>query len=207
MAAPFPRLRWVVLVWLVAWIPVYWYFWGWETFLQLCDVSLVLGCLGLFSGNALLISTQAVATPAVGMFWALDVAWRLIIGHHLIGGTEYLWDERFPLWIRLASSYHVVLPIVLIWALERVGYDRRAWAAQSGIAAALLVISRVVKPERNMNFAVRAAIFHRSLGPAPLHLAITFAVLVLALYGPVHLALVRLFPRPGGTGNFAGAGS
>ena len=196
MAAPFPKWRWIALAWLAAWIPIYWFFWGWETFLLLCDVALVASCLGLFSGNALLISTQAVATPIAGVFWGLDLGWRFFLGHHLIGGTEYMWDTRFPLWVRLASFFHVALPIVLIWSLGEVGYDRRAWLAQSGLAAALLVASRLIEPERNLNFAFRDPLLHRSLGPAPVHLAIIFVVLVMVLYGPVHLALSRAFPPP-----------
>jgi hypothetical protein len=196
MAASFPRLRWMALAWLVVWVPIYWYYWGGQTFLLLCDVSLALGCLGLFSGDALLVSTQAVATPMVGMFWAADLGWRFFLGHHLMGGTEYMWDTRFPLWTRLASFFHLALPFVLIWALRRLGYDRRAWLAQSGIAATLLAASRLVDPARNLNFAFRDPLFHRSLGPAPLHLTVIFVVLVVVLYGPVHLALARSFPAP-----------
>lgn len=196
MEATFPRLRWLALVWLVVWIPVYWRYWGWPTFLLLCDVSVVIACLGLFSGDALLISTQAVATPPVGLFWALDIGARFFLGRHLIGGTEYMWDARFPLWTRLASFFHLALPILLIWALRRVGYDRRALPVQSGIAAALLAASRLVAPERNLNFAFLAPILHRSIGPTPVHLSIIFLGLVVLLYGPMHLALARWFPAP-----------
>jgi hypothetical protein len=196
MAASFPRLRWIALAWLMVWVPIYWHYWGGQTFLLLCDVSVVLGCLGLVSGDPLLISTQAVATPMVGMFWVTDLGWRLFLGRHLMGGTEYMWDARFPLWTRLASFFHVALPFVLIWALRRVGYDRRAWLAQSAIAAALLAASRLTDPARNLNFAFRDPLFHRSLGPAPVHLTVIFVVLVVVLYGPVHLALTRSFPAP-----------
>lgn len=196
MAAVFPRLRWLALAWLVVWIPIYWFYWGWETFLLLCDISLVIGCLGLFSGNSLLLSTQAVATPIVGICWGVDLLWRFILGHHLYGGTEYMFDTRFPLWTRLASFFHLALPILLIWALRRVGYDRRGWPAQSGIAALLLAASRLIDPARNLNFAFRDPLLHRSLGPAPVHLTIIFAGLVLVLYGPMHLALARWFPAP-----------
>jgi hypothetical protein len=202
VASPFPILRWLALAWLILWVPVYSHYWGLETFLQLCDTALVLGCLGLFSGNALLISSQAVATPIIGLVWAFDVAWRFFLDRHLIGGTEYMWDARFPIWARLPSFFHVVLPIVLIWALRRVGYHRRAWLAQSGVFALLLLASRFIKPERNMNYAVRDALFHRSLGPAPLHLMIIFAVTVLLLFGPAHLAFLRAFPPPSKSKSF-----
>ncbi len=156
----------------------------------------MLGCLGLFTGNALLISTQAIATPIVGIFWGADFGWRFFLGRHLTGGTEYMWDVRFPLWLRLASFFHLALPILLIWALRRVGYDRRALMVQSGIAAVLLAASRMTMPQRNLNFAFRDPILHVSLGPAPVHVAIMLTGIVLVLYAPVHQALARRFPPP-----------
>lgn len=196
MATPFPKLRWIALLWLSVWIPLYWYYWGGETFLQLCDMALVLGCVGIFSGNALLISTQAVATPVIGMAWGLDVAWHFFLGGHLLRGTEYMWDARVPLWVRLLSLFHVLLPILLIWALGHTGYDRRAWWIQLVFAAALLVASRFIAPERNLNFAFRDPLLHRSLGPAPIHLMIILLGQALLLYAPAHLALERNFPPP-----------
>ena len=196
MATPFPKLRWIALLWLGVWIPLYWHYWGGETFLQLCDMAVVLGCVGIFSGNALLISTQAVTTPVIGMAWGMDVVWHFFLGRHLLGGTEYMWDARVPLWVRLLSLFHVLLPILLIWALGHTGYDRRAWWVQLVFAAGLLAASRFIAPERNLNFAFRDPLLHRSLGPAPIHLMIILLGQALLLYAPAHLAVERIFPPP-----------
>ena len=189
-------LRWSALLWLSVWFPIYWHAWGAANFLHLCDVAVILTCLGLWSGNPLLISSQAVSSLLIDIAWALDVAWRFFLGHHLIGGTEYLFDARFPLGVRLLSLFHLVMPALLLWSLHRVGYDRRGWPVQSAIALGLVIASRFTDPAKNLNFAFRDPFFHRAWGPGPIHITVSLLLLIFAVYFPTHLLLKILFPPP-----------
>jgi len=193
----FPVLRWFSLLWMVVWFPAYFRVWGWANLLHLCDVAVILAFLGIWLANPLLLSSQAVSSLAAGLFWILDVGWRLVTGRFLIGGTDYMWDSRYPLWVRLLSTFHIGLPVVLLWTLRRVGYDRRALALQAAIAALLLIISRFLSAELNLNYAYRDPLFHRAWGPAPVHLAMIFIPLVVLIYWPTHLLLRWLFRAPG----------
>jgi hypothetical protein len=83
------------------------------------------------------------------------------------------------------------MPVILIWSLSRLGYDRRGFRLQAAIALPVIIASRFVTPEKNLNFALVDPFFHRQLGPAPVHLAITYLALVLAVYLPTHLLFVR----------------
>ncbi|HET8645897.1 MAG TPA: hypothetical protein VFO85_10430, partial [Vicinamibacteria bacterium] len=193
---PFPlALRVAALVWLVVFMTAYWRTYGPANFLHLCDVAVILTCIGLWRGSALLLSTQAVSSLVVDLAWNLDFLWRLLLGRHLIGGTEYMWDARFPLAVRAMSLFHLVWPVLLLWALRRVGYDRRGLLIQSLIAAALLTASRFVLPEVNINFAQRDPFWGRQWGPGAAHVALTWAVLCGVVYWPTHRLLLRLFPR------------
>jgi hypothetical protein len=155
----------------------------------------VLTCAGLWLGSGLLVSSQAVSTLVIGSLWGIDVAWSALTHRAaLIGGTEYMWDARYPLWVRLLSFDHLVVPAVALWAIRKVGYDRRAWAFQSGVAAVVLVLSRWVAPERNLNFAQKELVTYHSWGPAPTHLLFLWSVLVLIVYWPVHAVLCRVMP-------------
>ena len=158
---------------------------------------MILTLVGIWLANPLLLSSQAVGSVAAGFFWILDVGWRLTTGRFLVGGTEYMWDTRYPLWVRLLSTFHVGLPLVLLWTLRKVGYDRRALGVQAAIAAVLLIISRFLSAELNMNYAYRDPVFHRAWGPAPAHLAMIFIPLVVLIYWPTHLVLGWLFRAPG----------
>ncbi len=190
-------LRWTALLWLCVWFPAYWHTWGAANFLHLCDVAVVLTCIGLWSNSSLLLSSQAVSSLLIDTAWASDAAWRLFTGRHLIGGTEYLFDADFPLWVRLLSLFHVVMPFLLLWALHRIGYDRRGWTVQCLIALPVIVLSRFASaPQTNINFVFSDPFFHRALGPAPLHLSAVLLFLMFAVYLPTHLLLKWLFPAP-----------
>jgi hypothetical protein len=186
-------VRWASLAWLAVWVPSYAMYWGWLNFFHLCDVAVFLTCAGLAYNNALLLSSQAVSS-LVGVLWCLDASWRLVVGRHLMGGTQYMWDTRFPLWVRMLSLFHVVLPLVLLLALRQTGYDHRAFRLQCWIAASLLVVSRFLGPSRNLNYAFSDPIFHREFGPAPIHLALTFALLAGMIYWPTHRFLIWILP-------------
>jgi hypothetical protein len=184
----FPKLRWAALAWLLIWFPVYARTWGWANFLHLCDVALVLTCIGFWTGSALLLSSQAVASIVLDLAWALDAGVRLLSGRHLFGGTEYLFDASFPLLVRAMSLFHLVLPGLLVWAVRRTGYDRRAFLLQCGIALGVLFCSLPFGPEANLNFVFKAP-WGRTL---PLHVLLVAAGLFGVVYLPAHLVLRRL---------------
>jgi hypothetical protein len=190
-------LRWAALIWLLVWFPAYWRTWGAANFLQLCDLAVILTSIGLWTNSALLISSQAVSSLLIDLVWALDAGWRLFVGRHLTGGTEYLFDQHYPGWVRLLSLFHMLMPAVLLWALLRIGYDRRAYRLQCAIAFLALLACRFTSPQKNMNFAFRDPFLHRPWGPPPIHLAISTLALAIAVYLPTHLLLRRLFTPAG----------
>lgn len=192
---PFPVLRWVVLACFAVWFSAYWHYWGWRNFLQLCDIAVFVAVAGFWLGSSLLLSSQAVGFPVIALVWTADVAWRLSTGAHLIGGTEYLWDARYPLWLRLLSFYHVALPLLLLWSLRRTGYDARGWKLQAAIALAAMIAARALAPGLNLNMVERDPLLGRTWGPAPLHIAFIWLVLTAVVYLPAHLLLQRIF-RP-----------
>jgi hypothetical protein len=192
--ARFPILRWVALAWIIAWIPIYWRVWGPANFVHLCDVSVLLICIGLWRGNSLLLSMSALSSIVGNLAWCIDAGWRLLFGHHLVGGTEYMWDPTFPLLARLLSLFHAALPLLLVYCISRTGYDPRALAIQSSLTAVLLPAARLTEPSLNINFAFHDPVFHREWGPWPVHLTVIFAMLFLFCYLPVDLLFRRLFP-------------
>jgi hypothetical protein len=188
----FPRLRWPALAWLAVWFPAYLWKYGWHVFLNLCDIAVILTVVGLWIGNPLLLSMQAVSSLVVDLAWNVDLAARALTGRHLIGGTEYMWDPKWPLWLRALSGFHVLLPPTLLVALRRTGYDRRALPAQAALALAVMVASRLtLGPDENQNFTWTDPFTGRSWGPGPVHVGLTWAVLVGAVYWPTQALLAR----------------
>jgi hypothetical protein len=184
-------LRWVAVVWFAVWFPAYWHYWGWRNFLQLCDIAVFVAVAGYWLGSSELLSSQAVGFAVIALVWTADVGWRLAIGGHLIGGTEYLWDARYPLWLRLLSLYHIALPVLLLWSLRRTGYDARGWKLQAAIAAVAMIAAAALAPGLNYNMVERDPILARTWGPAPVHIAFIWLMLVAAVYYPTHLLLKK----------------
>ncbi len=192
----FPRARFLAAGWLAIYLPSYTWAYGITNFLFLCNLAVILFCLGVLRGHALLISMAALSSMVVDIVWLLDFVARLLVGRHLFGGTEYMWDPRWPLFTRLLSLYHLALPGLLVLALRRAGYHRRALVAQSALTLAVVALSRLADPSANINYAHLDPFFLRSWGPAPVHLLVVWCALVLAAYLPTHLVLGRWLQGP-----------
>ena len=183
--------------WVAVWLPTYTVYYGWTDFLHLSDVAIAITALGLWTSSPLLLTSQAISTLVAETIWTVDVTWGEISGHILIPGVGYMWDGKYPLWLRMMSFYHVLLPVLLLWAVSRVGYDRRGLKLQAGIAAAALVAGRLWGSSRhNINFSFRDPFLGREWGPAPVHLLLMFVGAILVGYLPADWLLAKLFTRP-----------
>ena len=191
---PVPYLRWLAVVWLVVYLPSYTVAYGVLNFLFLCNLGVMLTAAALVAGSRLVLSSQALAAPIIGLGWITDAGWRLVTGDFLYGGTAYMWDPQYPLFTRLLSLYHVFWPVLVVACVARVGYDRRAWLLQVAIAAVAMLTARwITPPELNVNFAYRDPLFDTVLGPGLVHIAVMLAVLAVIVYGLMHWILSRAY--------------
>ena len=180
--------------WVLAWTPVYWRHYGPANFLWFCDLgNFALGA-ALWLESPLLFSWQAVSLLVVQTHWTIDVAGRLALGFHPLGGSEYMFDTAIPLGVRLLSLFHAATPPLLVWALCRLGYDRRAWRAQTLTCWAVLPMSYLAGPALDVNWVW--GMFDKPqtwLSPG-MYLAFCLAAYPLLLYLPTHLVLQWLVP-------------
>jgi hypothetical protein len=191
------RLRWLATAGLAVYVPSYAVAYGFANFLVLCNLTVLLVGVGLWTCSRLLLSSQAVAIVLVGPVWTLDLLSRLVIGRHLLGGgTAYMWDPQWPLFTRLLSLYHVVLPPLLVLVLRRVGYDRRGYWLQSAITVVAVAIGRWFGPAVNLNQAYVEPVFGRTWGGPATHVLAVVAFLALLVYPLSHLLLEGLCRTP-----------
>ena len=192
----FPVARWVALVFLLVWAPAYAVTWGWRNFFLLCDVTLFLTVVGLWRGSALLLGSQAIASVVVNAIWAIDVVGRLLLGRHLIGGTEYMWNASAPLFVRMLSLFHAALPFIHVWAIRRTGYDRRAFRfAAVELALVFTGAFLVALPNTNPNFVFREPFTRNTVGPPVVHLVLSILFFIYVVIWPTHLAFARWVGR------------
>jgi hypothetical protein len=191
-------------------VPYYWRTYGPLNFLWFCDIALLVTLAALWLESPFLFSMQAVAITLPQLLWVVDFMAR-VAGVRLLGVAAYMFDPQIPLFVRGLSSFHGWLPFVLVWAVRRLGYDRRAVRAQTLVALVLLPIcyfftSRPPAPVDNPTAAVNLnwvfgpgeAVVQTWMAPG-LYLALQMAFWPLVIYLPTHLLFKKLWAKPRST--------
>ena len=139
--------------------------------------------------SPLIFSWAATGLLLFQTIYAIDLAGALLTRHHLIGGTEYMFDPNLPLAIRLLSLFHVVTPPLLLWAIWRVGYDRRGWKLQTLTTWVVVPISYFWRPEQDVNWARGLFFREQHVIPGWVYLLLYMVAVPLLVYFPTHLFL------------------
>lgn len=181
------KIAWTL--WVLIWAPIYWRQYGLQNFLFFCDIGNILIALGLWLESSLIFSWQAASLLLFQTLFTIDLIGALVAGRHFIGGTEYMFDPRLPLAIRLLSLFHVVTPPLLLLVIYRLGYDQRGRKIQTLTAWIVVPIDYFWRPQFDVNWA-RGPFFHEQHAiPGMLYLLLYLIVVPAAVYFPTHLFL------------------
>ena len=184
------KIAWTA--WLAAWAPAYWRQYGVQNFLFFCDIGNVLIGIGLWLESALIFSWVACGVLLIQTLYAIDLAGTLLTGHHLIGGTEYMFDPALPLWIRLLSLFHIATPPLVLWVTWHLGYDPRGWKLQTLTAWVVVPINFFWRPDHDVNWA-RGLFFHEQHTMPPLLYLLGYLIVAPCfIYFPTHVFLAWL---------------
>ena len=188
-------------------IPIYLHTYGPANFLWFCDTALILTVVGMWLESSLLISMCAVGILLPQGLWLVDCGGNLL-GLHLIGLTNYMFDRQLPLFTRGLSLFHGWLPLLLVWLLFRLGYDKRALFAWTGLAAGLVLVCYFFTPPAgahlaNPNLPLNINYLYGFNDRQPQHwvnqnlyVILWLGALWLVFFLPTHLALRRIFAVP-----------
>src|SRR6266849_7090050 len=84
--------------------------------------------------------------------WLADFGGNLL-GIQLLGLTGCMFEHRLPLFTRALSLFHGWLPLLLVWLLVRLGYDKRAWSAWTVLATGLVLVCYFFPPPAGAHLA------------------------------------------------------
>jgi hypothetical protein len=177
--------------WVVIWAPLYWQHYGAQNLLYFCDLGNFFIAMALWLESPLLFSWQATGLLLFQSLYTIDLTGAILTGRHIIGGTEYMFDNQVPLFLRLLSLFHVVTPPILLWAIQRLGYDKRGWKYQTLTAWVVVPISFFWRPEQDVNWARGPFFREQHMLPGLLYLFLYLILVPLLVYWPTHLALRR----------------
>jgi hypothetical protein len=185
------KLAYTALVALV--VPFYWRNYGLANFLWFSDIALIVTVVALWTENRLLVSTMTVTVLLFEIVWNVAYFGRLLTGYRFGGMVEYMFDPSKSLFLRSLSLFHVVLPIVLLWATHRLGYDVRAFKATTLLCWVVLPVSYFVSTaDQNLNWVFGPGKPQSLLHPLA-YLAVSMVLLPALAFLPTHLLLARLF--------------
>jgi hypothetical protein len=181
------KVAWTI--WVAVWAPLYWKYYGAQNFLWFCDLANFFILIGLWLESRLIFSWQACGLLVFQTLYAVDLVWALVARGHLIGGTEYMFDAHVPLFLRLMSLFHLATPPLLLWAIWKLGYDKRGWKYQILTAWVVVPICHFWRSEYDINWA--SGLFGREqhLIPRLVYLAGYLVVVPIVVYWPTHLVL------------------
>ena len=178
-------------------VPIYWSQYGPANFLWFSDIALLAMVPALWLENALIASTMAVSIIFFEAIWNIDFFTRLATGKSPIGLSAYMFDPKISLFIRALSCFHIALPVLLLWALHRLGYDRRAFFCQTILALVVLPLSYLFSnPRENVNWVYGFGETAQSTLPAPIFLVIVMLIYPMVVYLPTHLLFAKMFDSP-----------
>lgn len=185
-------------------VPVYWAQYGPTNFLYFCDIALFLTLAALWLENRMLVSMASVGIVLPQILWCVDFGAQLL-GVTLFGMTTYMFDASKPIFLRGLSLFHGWLPFLLLWMLDRLGYDRRAFKMWTLLAWAAMAVSFLLMPRPgdllsnpkapvNINYVYGLSdSVAQTWMPEWAWLALMFTALPALIYFPSHLAMKRYF--------------
>jgi hypothetical protein len=186
-------------------VPVYWRNYGPTNFIYFCDVALIITLVGIWIESPLLVSMCAVGILASQALWVVDFLSNLI-GVPLTGMTDYMFAADHSLFLRSLSLFHGWLPFLLVYLVWRLGYDRRALAAWTAVAWALVLICFFFMPPPRPDPGLTPVNINYVWGmsdtaaqqwmPPAVWVAGLIVLLPVLLYVPVHFLLRRSMPKP-----------
>ncbi|MBI3045397.1 MAG: membrane-associated protein [Betaproteobacteria bacterium] len=164
-------------------------------FLWFSDIALIVTVPALWLESGLLAGMMVVAVLVPELFWIASFFWRLLAGKRLGGLTDYMFDPAKPRYLRAISLFHVFLPPLLLWMVSRLGYDSRAWMAQSALAWVVLPLTYWLADPKveNVNWAFGWGSRPQTRMPPLAHLGLVMIAFPLVIYLPTHLLLRVLF--------------
>jgi hypothetical protein len=186
----------------------YWIDYGPTNFLYFCDVALLMTVPALWLESPVLASMPAVGITLAQLLWQIDFIGGLF-GFNLIGIAHYMFISESSLYLRALSFFHFWLPLLLLYAVWRLGYDRRAFAGWTAVSTVLVLVAYFLmpappRPADNPNAIVNINYVYglhddqppQTWMPPLVWVGLILVGLPLCLYGPTHLIFKHVFRSP-----------
>jgi len=185
MAIPWDSIKYFLTGFLIVLLPVYRRYYGTQNFLWLSDIGLFLTIIALWLQSTLIMSIAAVGLLAVELFWNVDFFAHLLFKKKISGLSDYMFDSKYPLSLRILSLFHIVIPSLWMVYFMHHQYDKHAICYFVPLYWVIITMTYwFTDPKENINW-----VFVYKKRWWPLLLAVGFPLLIVL---PTHV-LLRVF--------------
>lgn len=197
-------VRWGFTAFMFVLVPYYWIEYGPTNFVYFCDIALFLTLAAVWTEKRIYASIAAVGITLPQLIWQLDFLGTMF-DFPLAGITGYMFNDQYSLFARGLSFFHFWLPMLLLYLVHRLGYDRRAFWGWTLISWAAMLVAYFLLPAPGdvLSFPTQPRNVNYVYGLSPdspqtwmsstTWLAILLAGLPLIVYLPTHMMLKRLY--------------
>ena len=175
-------------------VPVYWVRYGLTNFLWFSDMALIGTLAALWLESSFLVSMMTTGFLLFDVVWSSLFFYRLIQGGRTGGSVGYMFDPQYSIFIRALSLFHIILPIIQLWAIGKLGYDIQAWKYQVVLGWIVFPLSYAVSsPKENINWVYGVKEVPQKWLPAPLYVAALMVLYPILVCYPTHRILKTFF--------------
>jgi len=172
----------LLTLFLIVLIPIYWKTYGVQNFLWFSDVGLFMTVAALWLQSPLLISIVALAILPVELLWNVDFFVQLVSSRNLVGLSGYMFDSKYPLFLRGLSLFHCVLPVIIVTCLAQWGYTSTALPYSILLVCSVLGLTYFfTNPDDNINLVFAPRYFGWQRMPAFAWLLILILIQVVVI--------------------------
>lgn len=173
-------------------------------FLWFCNAALLVTLAAVWLESSLLVSMQLLSILWPHVFWQIDYFTQLLTDIKVFDAcgltpARYMFDPSIPALKRCLSLQHAWMLYLLLWLVWRLGYDRRALAAQTVFCWGLLLltyacVTDIYGPAGNVNNVLGVSANRAPSWMAPwTWLVVLMGLLPILWYGPLHFLFRRVF--------------
>jgi hypothetical protein len=175
-------------------VVIYFKKYGPGNFLWFSDIALITMVPALWMESRLLASMMAIGTLLPEIFWNISFLVRILMGKRMSGLTDYMFESKYPLYLRAISLFHIFLPALIIWTIAEFGYEPVALYVQTLLSLIVFPLSYLLTdPKENVNWVHGPGREPQKLMHPLLYLGLLMIMFPVVIYLPTHLILKSLF--------------
>jgi hypothetical protein len=191
---PWTSIMYALTFFTVILVPIYWHYYGLFNFLWLSDIGLFLTVIALWADSTLIMSMAAVGVIAVELIWSIDFFVELIFQKQTLSIASYMFDDKYPWWLRALSLFHLVTPMIWISYLHEHSYDPRALGYFTLLYwCVLIIVYTYTMTKENINWVFVPAKYNLTVISERSWFIILFILFPLLVFVPTHVACKFFF--------------